>query len=140
MLQQRCEALENERDSLADELACAVTIQQKHAKEAELLPILQNEVTFLRQRQELALELLGAREEELDDLRLTVEETRLIYRAELERLMEVLPTSDRWRIPTFPTSSTAAEAKKDDDMDPLELPDPPAGGGGTERKGLTRVT
>ncbi|EKX43785.1 hypothetical protein GUITHDRAFT_110240 [Guillardia theta CCMP2712] len=114
--------------------------QQKHAKEAELLPILQNEVTFLRQRQELALELLGAREEELDDLRLTVEETRLIYRAELERLMEVLPTSDRWRIPTFPTSSTAAEAKKDDDMDPLELPDPPAGGGGTERKGLTRVT
>ena len=58
------------------------------------------------------MELLGATEEELDDMRMTLDEIRLIYRGELERLLDALPSDQiNWSLPAFPTTVRATPKK-----------------------------
>ena len=103
-LHQRLTALEQERDALADELAVTVTLKDKALQDAASVPALINEIAALGKQYQLTLELLGATEEEVDDMRMTLAEVRLIYRAELERLMDAVPADHKWSVPAFPTS------------------------------------
>jgi len=110
-LQQRLSALEDERDALADELAVSVTQNDKALRNAESVPVLVKELEALGRQYQLTLELLGATEEEVDDMRMTLEEVRLIYRGELERLMDAIPKDHKWNVPAFPTTSRATPTK-----------------------------
>jgi hypothetical protein len=98
--------------SSSDELAVAVTRKEKAERDAFSLPHLMKELSSLGQQYQLTLELLGATEEELDDMRMTLEEIRLIYRGELERLLDALPTDQiKWDLPAFPTTVRATPKK-----------------------------
>ena len=93
--------------ALADELAVVVTLKDKAQQDAASVPALVNEISALGKQYQLTLELLGATEEEVDDMRMTLAEVRLIYRAELERLMDAIPADHKWSVPAFPTSVRA---------------------------------
>ena len=70
---------------------------------------LRAELTQLGNQYTLVLELLGATEEEMDDLRVTLGEARIIYRQELQRLMDMIPQSQKWEIREFPSPQKKKE-------------------------------
>lgn len=59
--------------------------------------------------QAVALELLGAKEEELDDIKQTIHEVKGIYRDELEKMIGMLPSDKRFN--SRSEAWTAAEAE-----------------------------
>ena len=109
MLEERVTVLQEERDGLADELAATVTRLEAAQEEAGLMHTLRAELTQLGNQYTLVLELLGATEEEMDDLRVTLGEARIIYRQELQRLMDMIPQSQKWEIREFPSPQKKKE-------------------------------
>ena len=109
MLEERVTVLQEERDGLADELAATVTRLEAAQEEAGLMHTLRAELTQLGNQYTLVLELLGATEEEMDDLRVTLGEARIIYRQELQRLMDMIPQSQKWEIREFPSPQKRKE-------------------------------
>ena len=108
-LEERVTVLQEERDGLADELAATVTRLEAAQEEAGLMHTLRAELTQLGNQYTLVLELLGATEEEMDDLRVTLGEARIIYRQELQRLMDMIPQSQKWEIREFPSPQKRKE-------------------------------
>ena len=108
-LEERLTVLQEERDGLADELAATVTRLEAAQEEAGLMHTLRAELTQLGNQYTLVLELLGATEEEMDDLRVTLGEARIIYRQELQRLMDMIPQSQKWEIREFPSPQKKKE-------------------------------
>ena len=108
-LEERVTVLQEERDGLADELAATVTRLEAAQEEAGLMHTLRAELTQLGNQYTLVLELLGATEEEMDDLRVTLGEARIIYRQELQRLMDMIPQSQKWEIREFPSPQKKKE-------------------------------
>ena len=110
-LEERLTVLQEERDGLADELAATVTRLEAAQEEAGLMHTLRAELTQLGNQYTLVLELLGATEEEMDDLRVTLGEARIIYRQELQRLMDMIPEDKKWEI-TFPQPPSPHKKKE----------------------------
>jgi hypothetical protein len=86
-LQLQCSALELERDKLAEQLALLTAQKRQSQDHQKTLATVQMELVETQRQLTLALELLGAREEELDDLRATMKEQKEVYQSQLEALL-----------------------------------------------------
>jgi hypothetical protein len=62
-------------------------LYQTYAKKNTLTYFFLVELSAVQRQLTLSLELLGAREEEIDDLRLTMEEQRGVFQAQVEALL-----------------------------------------------------
>ncbi|MQL81211.1 hypothetical protein Taro_013663 [Colocasia esculenta] len=82
----RLASLESIRDSLAEELC------EKLRAEASLLPGIQAELEALRQRHSSALELMGERDEELEELRADIIDLKEMYREQVDLLVNKIQT------------------------------------------------
>ncbi|CAD5170311.1 unnamed protein product [Musa acuminata subsp. malaccensis] len=84
----RLASLESIRDSLAEELV-KMTEQQcdKLQAEAAVLPGLRAELEALRRRHSSALELMGERDEELEELRADIIDLKEMYREQVDLLV-----------------------------------------------------
>ncbi|KAH8946192.1 hypothetical protein BDL97_12G080700 [Sphagnum fallax] len=83
----RLAALESTRDSLAEELVKATTQCEQLRSEASLIPGMKAELESLRQRHTSALELMGERDEEVEELRADLSDVKQMYREQIDMLV-----------------------------------------------------
>nr|KYP54231.1 hypothetical protein KK1_000407 [Cajanus cajan] len=83
----RLASLESIRDSLADELVKLTAECEKLRVEAAVLPGLRSELEALRRRHSAALELMGERDEELEELRADIVDLKEMYREQVNLLV-----------------------------------------------------
>ncbi|BAT91611.1 Golgin candidate 5 [Vigna angularis] len=83
----RLASLESIRDSLADELVKMTEQCEKLRGEAAVLPGLRSELEALRRRHSAALELMGERDEELEELRADIVDLKEMYREQVNLLV-----------------------------------------------------
>ncbi|KAG6543726.1 hypothetical protein Mapa_014910 [Marchantia paleacea] len=83
----RLAALESTRDSLAEELVKATTQNEIYRSEANLLPGLRAELDSLRRRHTSALELMGERDEEVEELKADLADVKQMYREQITMLV-----------------------------------------------------
>uniref|UniRef100_A0A6N2MB02 Major facilitator superfamily (MFS) profile domain-containing protein n=3 Tax=Salix viminalis TaxID=40686 RepID=A0A6N2MB02_SALVM len=83
----RLASMESVRDSLAEELVKMTSQVMKLQAESSLLPGVQAELDALRQRHSAALELMGERDEELEELRADIVDLKEMYREQVNLLV-----------------------------------------------------
>ncbi|KAI3888337.1 hypothetical protein MKX03_003089 [Papaver bracteatum] len=83
----RLASLESIRDSLAEELVKMTAEVEKLKSEAAILPGLRTELEALRRRHSAALELMGERDEELEELRADIMDVKEMYREQVNLLV-----------------------------------------------------
>ncbi|RYR50700.1 hypothetical protein Ahy_A07g037330 isoform C [Arachis hypogaea] len=83
----RLASLESIRDSLAEELVKMTEQCEKLRGEAAVLPGLRSELEALRRRHSAALELMGERDEELEELRADIVDLKEMYREQVNLLV-----------------------------------------------------
>ncbi|PSS17932.1 Golgin candidate like [Actinidia chinensis var. chinensis] len=83
----RLASLESIRDSLAEELVKMTAQCEKLREEASVLPGIQAELDALRRRHSAALELMGERDEELEELRADIVDLKEMYREQVNLLV-----------------------------------------------------
>ncbi|KAL3511775.1 hypothetical protein ACH5RR_024492 [Cinchona calisaya] len=83
----RLASMESIRDSLAEELVKMTAQCEKLHAEAALLPGLRAELEALRRRHSSALELMGERDEELEELRADIIDLKEMYREQVNLLV-----------------------------------------------------
>ncbi|KAK7402292.1 hypothetical protein VNO78_14445 [Psophocarpus tetragonolobus] len=88
----RLASLESIRDSLADELVKMTEQCEKLRGEASVLPGLRSELEALRRRHSAALELMGERDEELEELRADIVDLKEMYREQVNLLVNKIQT------------------------------------------------
>ncbi|XP_068652635.1 golgin candidate 5-like [Aristolochia californica] len=86
----RLMSLESIRDSLAEELVKITAECEKLRAEAGVLPSIQAELEALRRRHTAALELMGERDEELEELRADIVDMKEMYREQVDLLVDKL--------------------------------------------------
>ncbi|KAH9665925.1 Golgin candidate 5 [Citrus sinensis] len=80
-------SMESIRDSLAEELVKMTAQCEKLRAEAAILPGIQAELDALRRRHSAALELMGERDEELEELRADIMDLKEMYREQVNLLV-----------------------------------------------------
>ncbi|XP_047094768.1 golgin candidate 5 [Lolium rigidum] len=88
----RLASLESIRNSLAEELVKLTEQCEKLRNEAAALPGLKAELEALKQRHFQALELMGERDEELEELRNDIVDLKDMYREQVDLLVSQLQT------------------------------------------------
>ncbi|XP_048328426.2 golgin candidate 5 isoform X2 [Ziziphus jujuba] len=83
----RLESMESIRDSLAEELVKMTEQCEKLRTEAAVLPGIRAELEALRRRHSAALELMGERDEELEELRADIVDLKEMYREQVNLLV-----------------------------------------------------
>ncbi|KAJ7011829.1 hypothetical protein NC653_002047 [Populus alba x Populus x berolinensis] len=83
----RLASMESVRDSLAEELVKMTSQCEKLRAESALLPGVQAELDGLRRRHSAALELMGERDEELEELRADIVDLKEMYREQVNLLV-----------------------------------------------------
>ncbi|KAL1559075.1 golgin candidate 5-like isoform X2 [Salvia divinorum] len=83
----RLASLESIRDSLAEELVKLTAECEKLRTEAATLPGIRAELEALRRRHSAALELMGERDEELEELRADIVDLKEMYREQVNLLV-----------------------------------------------------
>lgn len=83
----RLASLESIRDSLAEELVKMTNESEKLRMEVATLPGLKAELEALRRRHTSALELMGERDEELEELRADIADVKQMYREQVDMLV-----------------------------------------------------
>jgi len=83
----RLASLESIRDSLAEELVKMTAQCEKLRAEASVLPGIRAELDALRRRHSAALELMGERDEELEELRADIVDLKEMYREQVNLLV-----------------------------------------------------
>lgn len=83
----RLTSTESTRDSLAEELVKLTRDSEKLRGEASLLPGIKAELDALRRRHNAALELMGERDEELEELRADIIDLKEMYREQIDLLV-----------------------------------------------------
>ncbi|XP_073295816.1 golgin candidate 5-like [Primulina huaijiensis] len=83
----RLASMESIRDSLAEELVKMTAQCEKLQAEAAILPGIRAELEALRQRHSAALELMGERDEELEELRADIADVKEMYREQVNLLV-----------------------------------------------------
>ncbi|XP_021736873.1 golgin candidate 5-like [Chenopodium quinoa] len=83
----RLASLESIRDSLAEELVKMTEQCEKLRSEASMLPSIRAELESLRRRHTAALELMGERDEELEELRADIVDLKEMYREQVNLLV-----------------------------------------------------
>lgn len=83
----RLASLESIRDSLAEELVKMTAQCEKLQAEASVLPGIRAELDALRRRHSAALELMGERDEELEELRADIVDLKEMYREQVNLLV-----------------------------------------------------
>ncbi|XP_010254061.1 PREDICTED: golgin candidate 5-like isoform X2 [Nelumbo nucifera] len=83
----RLTSLESIRDSLAEELVNMTAQFEKLRMESAVLPGLRAELEALRRRHSKALELMGERDEELEELRADIVDMKEMYREQVNLLV-----------------------------------------------------
>ncbi|KAL5756055.1 hypothetical protein ACOSQ2_020801 [Xanthoceras sorbifolium] len=83
----RLASLESIRDSLAEELVKMTAQCEKLQAEAATLPGIRAELDALRRRHSAALELMGERDEELEELRADIVDLKEMYREQVNMLV-----------------------------------------------------
>ncbi|KAJ6932608.1 golgin candidate 5-like [Populus alba x Populus x berolinensis] len=92
----RLASMESIRDSLAEELVKMTSQCEKLQAESAFLPGLRAELDALRRRHSAALELMGERDEELEELRADIVDLKEMYREQVNLLVnkiQILSTS-----------------------------------------------
>ncbi|XP_023512322.1 golgin candidate 5 [Cucurbita pepo subsp. pepo] len=89
----RLKSLESIRDSLAEELVKLTSQSEKLRAEAAMLPGIRAELEALRRRHSAALELMGERDEELEELRADIVDLKEMYREQVNLLVNKIQTS-----------------------------------------------
>ncbi|XP_076902744.1 golgin candidate 5-like [Bidens hawaiensis] len=92
----RLASMESIRDSLAEELVTMTAECEKLRSEVSQLPSMKAEMEALRRRHSAALELMGERDEELEELRADIMDFKEMYREQVNILVnkiQVLSTS-----------------------------------------------
>ncbi|XP_057474221.1 golgin candidate 5-like [Actinidia eriantha] len=80
-------SMESIRDSLAEELVKMTAQCEKLGAEAAILPGVRAELEALRRRHSAALELMGERDEELEELRADIVDLKEMYREQVNLLV-----------------------------------------------------
>ncbi|CAO2813339.1 unnamed protein product [Amaranthus hypochondriacus] len=88
----RLASLESIRDSLAEELVKMTEQCEKLRSEASMLPGIRAELEALRRRHTAALELMGERDEELEELRADIVDLKEMYREQVNLLVNKIQT------------------------------------------------
>ncbi|KAG6669312.1 hypothetical protein I3843_01G227400 [Carya illinoinensis] len=88
----RLASLESIRDSLAEELVKMTGRCEKLQAEASMLPGIRVELEALRRRHSAALELMGERDEELEELRADIIDLKEMYREQVNLLVNKIQT------------------------------------------------
>ncbi|KAL3632975.1 hypothetical protein CASFOL_025959 [Castilleja foliolosa] len=83
----RLASMESIRDSLAEELVKMTAQCEKLQTEAATLPGIRAELAALRRRHSAALELMGERDEELEELRADIVDLKEMYREQVNLLV-----------------------------------------------------
>ncbi|GER52420.1 golgin candidate 5 [Striga asiatica] len=83
----RLVSMESIRDSLAEELVKMTAECEKLRAEADTLPGIRAELEALRRRHSAALELMGERDEELEELRADIVDLKEMYREQVNLLV-----------------------------------------------------
>ncbi|KAL4012926.1 hypothetical protein IC575_025072 [Cucumis melo] len=83
----RLKSIESIRDSLAEELVKLTSQSEKLRAEAGMLPGIRAELEALRRRHSAALELMGERDEELEELRADIVDLKEMYREQVNLLV-----------------------------------------------------
>ncbi|XP_038901055.1 golgin candidate 5 [Benincasa hispida] len=83
----RLKSIESIRDSLAEELVKLTSQSEKLRAEASMLPGIRAELEALRRRHSAALELMGERDEELEELRADIVDLKEMYREQVNLLV-----------------------------------------------------
>ncbi|KAL4626106.1 hypothetical protein ACB092_05G071800 [Castanea dentata] len=83
----RLASLESIRDSLAEELVSMTAQCEKLRIESSMLPGIRAELESLRRRHSAALELMGERDEELEELRADIVDLKEMYREQVNLLV-----------------------------------------------------
>eukprot|EP00850_Spirogloea_muscicola_P023114 SM000329S12577 [mRNA] locus=s329:100171:106397:- [translate_table: standard] len=83
----RIAALESTRDSLAEELVNSTTLTESLRAEVASLPGLRAELEALRRRHSSALELMGERDEQVEELRADLHDVKQMYREQIDMLV-----------------------------------------------------
>lgn len=83
----RLASMDSIRDSLAEELVKMTAECEKLRAEASMLPGIQAELEALRRRHSAALELMGERDEELEELRADIVDMKEMYREQVNMLV-----------------------------------------------------
>lgn len=83
----RLASLESIRDSLAEELVKMTEQCERLRTEASMLPGVRAELEALRRRHTAALELMGERDEELEELRADIVDLKEMYREQVDMLV-----------------------------------------------------
>ncbi|KAK6912058.1 TATA element modulatory factor 1, TATA binding [Dillenia turbinata] len=83
----RLTSMESIRDSLAEELVQMTAQCEKLRAEAAMLPGIRAELDALRRRHSAALELMGERDEELEELRADIVDLKEMYREQVNLLV-----------------------------------------------------
>ncbi|KAA3489285.1 golgin candidate 5-like [Gossypium australe] len=83
----RLTSLESIRDSLSEELVKMTAQCEKLKAEAAMLPGIRTELEALRRRHSAALELMGERDEELEELRADIVDLKEMYREQVNLLV-----------------------------------------------------
>ncbi|XP_062008397.1 golgin candidate 5 [Rosa rugosa] len=83
----RLASMESIRDSLAEELVKMTEQCEKLRAEAGMLPGIRAELDALRRRHSAALELMGERDEELEELRADIVDLKEMYREQVNLLV-----------------------------------------------------
>ncbi|XP_076921402.1 golgin candidate 5-like [Bidens hawaiensis] len=84
----RLASMETIRDSLSEELVKMTKECKKLRSEAALLPSIKAELEALRFRHTAALELMGERDEELEELRADIVDLKEMYREQVDMLVD----------------------------------------------------
>ncbi|KAH7565247.1 hypothetical protein JRO89_XS09G0172200 [Xanthoceras sorbifolium] len=98
----RLASLESIRDSLAEELVKMTAQCEKLQAEAATLPGIRAELDALRRRHSAALELMGERDEELEELRADIVDLKEMYREQVNMLVNKV-------FPSFPSDAGFAK-------------------------------
>ncbi|KAL5576465.1 hypothetical protein UlMin_018164 [Ulmus minor] len=88
----RLASMESIRDSLAEELVQMTAQCEKLRAEAATLPSIRAELEALRKRHSAALELMGERDEELEELRADIVDLKEMYREQVNLLVNQIQT------------------------------------------------
>ncbi|KAI3521594.1 hypothetical protein L1887_11065 [Cichorium endivia] len=83
----RLTSMETIRDSLTEELVKMTAECEKLRSEVALLPSIKAELEALRMRHSAALELMGERDEELEELRADIVDVKEMYREQVNMLV-----------------------------------------------------
>ncbi|KYQ89744.1 TMF1-like protein [Tieghemostelium lacteum] len=87
MLQSQNQSLENSRKKLEDELVKLTTQNESLLTECKELKSLRQESTDLKQRLSTALEILGEREESVNELKLDIVDMKELYKTQINELL-----------------------------------------------------